>query len=384
MRGSSLPGFRFGRMFTLAGILSLFLAHGVLAGTVSTTFQVDPAHDGIVTFSKPFAPPLKKKWSINLGGMISYPVVSGSLVIVITTGPVGTRMVAISTATGKIAWQKLVDGSGGEPFMAADEGKLFVATAAGPFQAFDAATGHPLWSRQLPDQLYFNLIPVAAYGYVYTLGDESGTDIYALDEATGAVRWEHLVIAGGLSPTLGDHKAYLPIPCNATAYKPNGGAQIWNYAGGCEGGGGAIAPYYRQRLYLTSTNYTSGIILDTATGKSVGTFPGTAPTFIGSTAYTISGSSLAATNMNTGNLRWSFTPKDTLPLPSIVINGNIYTLSNRGTLYVNAGSNGQLIQSIFVGLGGAPATFQTYITGLGAGNDLLFVPSGNVLAAFGP
>jgi outer membrane protein assembly factor BamB len=384
MRGKFLPGIRFGRVLALSCVFVLAFAQGAGAATASTTFQVDPAHDGIVTFSKPFAPPLKKKWSINLGGTISYPIVSGSLVIVLTTGPVGTRMVAINAATGKINWQKLVDGTAGGAFIASDNDRLFLATAAGPFQAFDAATGHPLWSRQLPDQLYFNFIPVAAYGYVYTGGDESGTDIYELNEATGALRWRHLLIAGGVSPTLGDQKAYMPIPCNAQAYQPGTGAIIWNYAGTCEGGGGAIAPYYRQRLYLTSSTYTPGIILDASTGKTIGTFPGSAPTFIGSISYAISGISLAATNMTTGNLRWSFSPKDTLSLPPIVINGNIYTLSNGGTLYVNAGGNGQLLQSIHVGLGGTTALLQAPSTGLGAGDDLLFVPSGNVLAAFAP
>jgi outer membrane protein assembly factor BamB len=364
--------------------LTLLFAQSAVAASASTTFQIDAAHDGIVTFRTPFAPPLKMKWSINLGGTISYPIVEGSLVIVLTTGPVGTRMVAINVATGKITWQKLVDGTGGGAYIASDDGRLFLATAAGPFQAFDAATGHSLWSTQLPDQLYFNFIPVAAYGYVFTGGDESGTDIYELNEATGALRWRHLLIAGGVSPTLGDGKAYMPIPCNVPAYKPATGALIWNYAGTCEGGGGAIAPYYRQRLYLTSSNYTPGIILDTSNGKTIGTFPGSILTFIGSTSYTISGVSLAATNMTTGNLRWSFTPKDTLSFPPIVINGNIYTLSKGGTLYVNSGGNGQLLQSVHVGLGGATEILQAPSTGLGAGDDLLFVPSGNVLAAFGP
>src|SRR5271155_2099222 len=146
MRGKFLPGIRFGRLFALSCVVALAFAQGAGAATASTTFQVDPAHDGIITFSKPFAPPLKMKWSINLQGTISYPIVSDSLVIVLTTGPVGTRMVAINAATGKITWQKLVDGTGGGAFIASDNGRLFLATAAGPFQAFDAATGHSLWS----------------------------------------------------------------------------------------------------------------------------------------------------------------------------------------------------------------------------------------------
>jgi len=150
MKGKFLPGMRFGRVYGLALVLAMLLAQSALAGTASTTFQVDAAHDGIVNFSKPFAPPLKKKWSINLQGPVSYPVVSGGMVIVVTAGPVGTRLVAINEGTGKIGWQKLIDGTGNGGFIASDGDKLFLTTFSGPFQAFDGATGRPLWSTQLP------------------------------------------------------------------------------------------------------------------------------------------------------------------------------------------------------------------------------------------
>jgi outer membrane protein assembly factor BamB len=380
---------------TLLRIFGVFFFSVILAASsgtraagvpdsVSSTYQIDPAHDGAVTFSKPFAPPLKMLWSVDLGGPISYPVVVGNLVIVIADGPIGTHVVALNTATGKPVWQKIISGDFSSSYIASDNGMLFLTTFNGPFQAFNAATGKSLWSAQLPDQLFFDFVPVAADGYVYTGGDESGTDVYKLNESTGAVVWKHTLIGGGRGPTLGDGKVFLPMPCNVPAFDAVTGRQIWYFYDGCDGGGGEVAAYFHGLLYAPDVNIGSGVVLNGHTGKSVGSLSGHIPAFYKLSSYGISGSSLVATSISTGNLKWFFTRKDTFSNPPIVINGNVYTLSDQGNLYVNGGQKGGLLQSFKIGLGSESSIAQGPSSGLGAGNGMLFVPSGSKLAAFSP
>jgi outer membrane protein assembly factor BamB len=357
-------------------------------GITSSTFQVDAAHDGRVQFSESFAPPLAKRWSVNLGGLVSYPVVNGSLVTVLTTGPIGTLLVTLNTTNGKIVWRKIVDANYKDSYLASDNGKLFLTSFGGPFQAFDAATGRPLWSHQLPGQAYFNYVPVASSASVFTGGDFYGSDIYRLDEATGALHWQRVLVEpGGLGPTMGGNKVYMPIPCGVTAYAPVGGQQIWRVSTSCDVGGGLPASFYRQQLYAPTTDLSSGlpgVVIDTATGKQAGDFEGSAPAFYGSARFGISGTSLVSNDIATGKTRWSYEPKQTVTLPPIVINGNVYTLADGGTLYINSGANGRLLQSLRIGTGGATEPVQVPSSGLGVADNLLLVPSGNILAAFGP
>src|SRR6185312_10226144 len=102
-------------------------------------------------------PPLKQRWSVDFGGPVSYPVVAGNLVIVVANGPFGTHLAAFDISTGKPVWQKLINGifsgSIGAPYLAYDNGRLFLITAEGPLQAFNAATGRALWLTRLPEEV---------------------------------------------------------------------------------------------------------------------------------------------------------------------------------------------------------------------------------------
>ncbi len=135
----------------------------------------------------------------------------------------------------------------------------------------------------------------------------------------------------------------------------------------------------------------SGLVLKATNGSTAGSFTGWyPPTFSGAVGYTVSGKSIIATDVRTGNLRWSRFLKESPALPPIVVNGNIYTLSPSGTLYVNSSIKGRPIQTIPIGLGGLSGQqdqvglWFPYFTGLGAGAGKLLVPSGTLLTAFVP
>jgi len=356
---------------------------------VSTTFQVDPAHDGAVTFSTRFAPPLKRRWSIDLGGPVSYPVVADNLALVIVgglmRGPIGSRLAAIDIDTGKIAWQKLIGGSFGQAYLASDNGKVFLTTLEGPIQAFDAKTGRLLWLNKPLDQFFFNFVPVASDGYLFAGGSFSGTTLYKLNEANGKVVWSHLFDGGGGNAvTLADSLVILPMPCNVPAFDRNSGLQVWYFSSGCSGGGGALASYYQHRLYAADVNIGSGVILDTSNGKQSGPLAGAAPAFYGSVRFDLSHKSIVASNISTGNRNWSYRPNgDGFFIPPIIVNGHVYALSNGGNLYVNAALDGRLEQTITLGFGNQSAIIGAPWTGLGVGSGVLLVPNGTRLSAFG-
>jgi outer membrane protein assembly factor BamB len=360
-------------------------AAAAMADSASTTYQIDPAHDGVVTFSKPFAPPLKTHWVAHLGAFVSYPVVSGGLVIVQANGPRTLSLVAYDIGSGQRAWIRSVPG-GYFPgsFLASDGGSVFVATAFKPIQAFEAATGKALWvSKVLGSD--GEIVPVALDGRVYGGASEDGTVLFSLSEKTGAVEWTVLEDGGGVGATVGGGKLYFPASCDAPAYVPLSGKPVWDYNLECDGGGGAVAAFYKGRLYAPQLFDDAGVIIDTATGAPVTGLAGPSlPAFTVDNAVSISGGAIVASDIASGNLRWYFAPKDGFTIPPIVINGNVYALSDGGVLYVNAGATGKLLQSIKVCSGAAAFDTLAGYRGLGAGQDTLFVPCGSTLIAIGP
>lgn len=368
----------------LIAMLALAPASSALAAdSASSTYQVNAAHDGAVTFAEPFAPPLRKHWSVDLGGAVSYPIVAGNLAIVIADAPIGTMIAAFDIATGKPAWRKLISGSEGSSFLGYDAGILYLLSYHGPLEAFTAATGAPRWSVTLPIESYFNYLPVAEGGSVYAAGDESGVMIYRLNGRTGHLDWKKLFNGGSYGATIGAGLLYFGSGCDTPAQNPATGAVVWEYRSDCETSDVPPATYYAGRLYVSAGIPISGVVLDAKTGKSLRSLAGEPPAFWGKTSFQVVGGSLVAANINTLKTLWRFTPPDTLSTPPIVIDGLVCSLSQTGKLYINSSATGQLLQTLNVGLGSLKTTINAPASGLGAGQNTLFVPSGSILAAFG-
>jgi len=377
---------KFGRcLFTASTMLAVapFWQPPAHAATGSSTYQVDPAHDGSITFPTRFEPPLKKRWSVDLGGPVSYPVVAGNLAFVVAGGAVGAHIVAFNIQTGKTLWQRLVNGDYASSYLAYDNGRLFVSSDNSPLQALDTATGRLLWSVDLG--ISFGFVPVASNGFVYAAGSNGGALAYGLLERNGAVYWGREFVSGGLGATLGPQYLYFPIPCDVPAMNPITGRVAWNYYGGCSGPAGAVAAYYRNVLYVPNSDNPAGggMTFNASTGRTLDGYFGGLPAFYAFQDYSISGQSLVATNIVTGNITWNTIPKTAVSLPPIVVNGNVYTLSNSGFVYVNNGVTGKLLQTLTVGLGTAKQPNAAPFSGLGFGSGVLLVPSGTVLAGFG-
>ena len=145
----------------------------------AVTVQINPAHTGAVT-TPGLLPPLAQKWTAQFGGVVSSPLIAAGRVYVCIAqfgqGSEGTvNLYALDLSTGQILWgPQSIPSLYSEGYAAFDEGRVFVVNFGGTLSAFDAGTGAPLWSEQLPGQYAFSAPPTARDGTVYVGGAGNG------------------------------------------------------------------------------------------------------------------------------------------------------------------------------------------------------------------
>ena len=75
--------------------------------TEAVAYQINASHDGNLSGGSE-VPPLTQKWSRDLGGPVSYPLITGGKVFVTVAtypgGGYGTTLFALDAATGDDAW----------------------------------------------------------------------------------------------------------------------------------------------------------------------------------------------------------------------------------------------------------------------------------------
>ncbi len=364
----------------------------------AVTYQIDYAHSGRATFgsSGPTFPP-SATWSTTLNGQISYPLIAAGKVFVITNTDTaspppgyGTSLYGLDEATGNVVWGPIaLSGTYSWSAHAYDHGTLFVVNFDGLLRSFDAATGTPGWSKQLPYQYAFSAAPTAVNGIVYLGGAGTGGTVYAVDELTGNVLWTAGVENGdNSSPTVSADGVFVSYPCQVYKLDPLTGTTLWHYAGPCEGGGGSTAAYANNQLFVR--DYASNPpdqVFDAGTGTQLGTFTSSAiPAFSGQTALFLSDSgTLTAIDQTTHNTLWTFMGDGGLVSAPIAIDSAVVVGSSSGTVYALDASNGHVLWS---GSAGGSISIHNEgasimpLTGLGAGEGYLVVPAGNVLTGW--
>ncbi len=131
------------------------------------------------------------------------PITAGGRVF--TSGSDGVIRV-LDAASGELRWKAYTGGPITYP-PAITDGRMFVGSGDGWVYAFEAASGEPLWRfRAAPAQRKINFYgklvstwPVASgvlvdRGVVYAaagIASYDGTHVYALDAATGRIRWQN-------------------------------------------------------------------------------------------------------------------------------------------------------------------------------------------------
>ncbi|MDX6310471.1 MAG: hypothetical protein QOI06_3517 [Nocardioidaceae bacterium] len=362
------------------------------AATTQTAYQVDIAHAG--ASAEAVRPPLLQKWSVNFGQPISYPlIVNGTVFVTVRdSGGYGTTLFALSETDGSTLWHHLIPGTYWWSNAAYDNGAVFVVNYDGVLSAYGAAKGHLLWSEQLPGQSSFSSAPTAQGGVVYVGGAGSGGTLYAVDEATGAVLWTQSVENGDQSsPALSGGGVFVSYACPQTyAFKRATGSLHWRYQGECEGGGGKTPALYRGRLYVRDDLFgpMPGDILDQRTGDRIGGFTsGPIPAFDRGIGFVLNQGTLQAFAVDGWALKWGFAGDGGLVTAPIVVDHLVYVGSSSGELYALREGSPRVVWKTNVGQSIPQPDEQNVsqpLTGLGAGDGLIVIPTDGTLVAYAP
>lgn len=347
-------------------------------------FQIEAAHDGAARFTRDFHAPLKRKWLVDLGSTVSYPVSGGGMIFVTVVGTGhGPQLFALSPRNGATIWNKNLTGTGGTPVYA--NGRVYVVSFSGDVQAFNAKTGKGAWDVQLDGEWVFDTPPTASNGLLYMTGAGSGGLIYALKQKSGALRWYGQLQGGETSPAVGAGGVYVGVPCDDYGFGAANGDVLWTYSVGCSGGGGAIGAYYNGRVYMDDT--FEHFVFDAETGDIVHDFVEEAypaafwtPVSGSPLGYYVDGNgTLNAFNPVSIHINWSV--PGTFSIAPVVVNDTVFIGDAGGTLHAYDAATGSQIYSVNVGapIGGC-CTIQR---GLGvAANSMLLVPAATQLSAW--
>jgi outer membrane protein assembly factor BamB len=98
--------------------------------------------------------------------------------------------------------------------IAADGGKIFVATGYGSVLALDASSGQPVWTKKF--EIPIREAPTAAEGRVFVVNSES--ELYCLNASDGSELWnqkglpENAAVLTSASPAVAGNVVYVPYP----------------------------------------------------------------------------------------------------------------------------------------------------------------------------
>ena len=106
------------------------------------------------------------------------------------------------------------------------------------------------------------------------------------------------------------------------------------------------------------------------------------PALQGGAGYYLDGGKLAAFDIAAGKTLWS-AGDGSFALGPLVVNGAVYVLSRSGTLYAIDRRTGRTLWQAEGGPNAALIDRGRPVTGMAAGDGLLVVPAGRILAAFG-
>jgi outer membrane protein assembly factor BamB len=385
-----------------ATVVGLVLAVVVTACSPAVAYQIGVGHNGFVD-DDALAPPLTLRWSRELAGSISYPLIAEGKVFVTAKDdriePRGTSLHAFDQATGETLWSRRISASLWSN-AAYDAGRIFVIDGTGLTQAFDATSGALLWSISLYKSLEtysFNTPPTAANGLVYTSGSGLGNPagkLFAIRASDGSIAWTQPVAHGGMStPALSATSVFVSYSCGVVyAFDRTSGQPRWQNDGPCTGGGGTMPAYHDGKVY--ARDFTAGNeVIDAETGATEGTFEATLiPAFadgiglflVGDVAFDGDTPELRA--VKDGQTLWTFTGQGELRTAPIVAGSTVFVGGSTGIVYGLDLHTGQLIWSSDVGPYGWiwPPNEQGFgpLTGLGAGEGVLVVPAFDRLVVF--
>jgi outer membrane protein assembly factor BamB len=276
-------------------------------------------------------------WRYNCGdGLLASPVVVDGVVYIGNINGVN----AIDAYKGTLIWKTTeVDAFISTP--AVSGGMLYVGSfAADSLCAFRVSDGQLVWRYVTGD--YVNSSPVVAGDTVYVSSDDHY--LYALDAATGALRWRYN--CNGSQPN--DSLSASPVVANNVVY----------------------VTAYDGNVYAIDTQ-TGEKIWNHTTARLSSTFA--SPAYSNGVIYQAADKALYALNASTGDELWQFTSTQQIQACPAVAAGVVYIGGNDGILYaLNASSGSQVWQYNLSYSIVASASVANGVVYLGARNGSLY------------
>jgi outer membrane protein assembly factor BamB len=341
--------------------------------------RIDAAHQGNLD-SGIEVPPLRKRWTRDLGALSEYALLADGRVFVAA----GAHLFALDTLTGENLWDPVYIGADMNPAsqVAYGEGRVFAAGRVGPVRAFDAATGRELWSFSGAPNSSFTAPPVFDRGLVY-VADSHGY-VRALSAATGEERWNaYTAGARDFPPAVAGG---LVVAAGGAAVDALTGAKAWEPTLGWLAGPSRGSAVNAGQLWA-SLAWGTPKVRDAATGKLTGAFSGSLPAFDATRTYTLDGTALKARDRNHGFTRWTFVGDGELATKPVVVNGRVYVASATGRIWAVDGATGEAVWTDHAGVPLLPGGIMPGV-GVGpnitAGQGLVTVPASNLLVAYEP
>lgn len=132
---------------SLLGLIFATTALAQPAPKQPRNFQIDETETDFTSVDH-LIPPLKARWTVNLGQSISHPLIADGRVFVIVNNDTsqGTTLFALDVRNGAIIWSSSLGGTFSFSASCYENGRVFTVNDGGTLQAFDAATGGQLWT----------------------------------------------------------------------------------------------------------------------------------------------------------------------------------------------------------------------------------------------
>jgi outer membrane protein assembly factor BamB len=161
----------------------------------------------------------KLRWSNNLPGEVDSALVGDQQALYIQAGD---QILVESTATGRLLWHKSFGDSISQ--IALNRGIVYVSDAH-TFSALKSSDGSQLWAYKFIGD-YTSIQAIVTHTMTYLFANEQSRlpNIYALDSATGILRWQKHLPSQEYAPAFDQGNLYLIstvfVPMNAYSSSP--------------------------------------------------------------------------------------------------------------------------------------------------------------------
>jgi len=302
------------------------------AGSVANNWAINPSHDNAQPNDQ-VQSPLTKRWTAHFTGPVSFPLAaSGRVFVSVTEAQPNVR--ALDLETGAVLWGPIATGS--KVWIACDAANVYTLDRDGNLSAFDVSDGHTSWSTKLTLQYDYESPPVTAAGMVFVDGMGIGGTTYAIDAATGTVRWTADTFdgSGGAVAVVGN-TVYEAEACDqVSAFDLMTGSRRWFHSGNCTGGGGTTPTVAVGRVWVR--DWAEGNIILDLNGNSTGTFSvDRPPSLHGGLVFYVRSQTLTAIDVESNVSQWSFAGDKTLCTSAVIagLGGQVFVGSSGGNVY---------------------------------------------------